>query len=520
MKFIYFLAYRIFAAVFVRTFYNPDEFFQSMEVAHRMAFGYGAITWEWKEGLRSFLYPLIISFVYWILEALGLDQPYNLILAPRLMQGTLQAIGEYCFVKFIRKNFGNRIANMTTFFLMVNFFNFHIGVRTLTNSIEMSLLLIVLYLYPFSFEKGRSYWQYMIVAALAFCIRCTCIVIFIPLGVSHLVRDWTNFWKSFRIAIGPSLLLLAASTAVDSYFCERFVFNPYHFFMFNVYNQGSTIFGVEKFTYYLTSVIPDQLHILTLPFVLQWFSMFRRKKDGQLEILWQIAGTYVFSLFVTSLNPHKEERFILPLLPLSIFMASVTVVQWEEWLIKNRSKVARFLIIWFCTTCFLSDSMLIIKKSRFDGRGRIDVTLRLAESLDEDRRIQGRTPSILFLGECYGYPLASGIHRPIPTRYVSCADQGYYLEKAPFWLHSYIQKMGKASDDITHLYFCHSAHLHTTEPLLNWLDFTEDVIFEQNMITNYKDSRASDTVAIRRDFSRRTEWLATRKLPPAEAAEE
>ena len=55
---------------------------------------------------------------------------------------------------------------------------------------------------------------------------------------------------------------------------------------------------------------------------------------------------------------------------------------------------------------------------------------------------------------------------------------------------------------------------------MKWLDFTEDVIFEQNMITNYKDSRASDTVAIRRDFSRRTEWLATRKLPPAEAAEE
>jgi len=110
-----------------------------------------------------------------------------------------------------------------------------------------------------------------------------------------------RLWKlsNFNFFFFFSLLLLAASTAVDSYFCERFVFNPYHFFMFNVYNQGSTIFGVEKFTYYLTSVIPDQLHILTLPFVLQWFSMFRRKKDGQLEILWQIAGTYVFSLFVT-----------------------------------------------------------------------------------------------------------------------------------------------------------------------------------------------------------------------------
>jgi len=57
---------------------KPEVYsYRSIEIY--LLFRYGAITWEWKEGLRSFLYPLIISFVYWILEALGLDQPYNLV---------------------------------------------------------------------------------------------------------------------------------------------------------------------------------------------------------------------------------------------------------------------------------------------------------------------------------------------------------------------------------------------------------------------------------------------------------
>jgi GPI mannosyltransferase 3 len=35
------LAFRLWNALFVRTTFNPDEYWQSTEVAHRMVFGYG-----------------------------------------------------------------------------------------------------------------------------------------------------------------------------------------------------------------------------------------------------------------------------------------------------------------------------------------------------------------------------------------------------------------------------------------------------------------------------------------------
>lgn len=35
------LLFRLWNALFVRTTFNPDEYWQSTEVAHRMVFGYG-----------------------------------------------------------------------------------------------------------------------------------------------------------------------------------------------------------------------------------------------------------------------------------------------------------------------------------------------------------------------------------------------------------------------------------------------------------------------------------------------
>jgi hypothetical protein len=41
----------------------PDEIFQSIEQAHRLAFGNGVVPWEWKNGLRSWLFPGFLAGV-------------------------------------------------------------------------------------------------------------------------------------------------------------------------------------------------------------------------------------------------------------------------------------------------------------------------------------------------------------------------------------------------------------------------------------------------------------------------
>ncbi len=48
----------------------PDEVFQSLEQAHRLAFGYGMIPWEFRDGIRSWVLPGLLSVLMRAGEAL------------------------------------------------------------------------------------------------------------------------------------------------------------------------------------------------------------------------------------------------------------------------------------------------------------------------------------------------------------------------------------------------------------------------------------------------------------------
>jgi len=67
--------YRIALALLTCSIFQPDEFFQSLEVAHNVVFGYGKLTWEWQPevAIRSIVYPMLYAPVYWILRVTSLD---------------------------------------------------------------------------------------------------------------------------------------------------------------------------------------------------------------------------------------------------------------------------------------------------------------------------------------------------------------------------------------------------------------------------------------------------------------
>ena len=68
------LAVRIVNALTVQTFFQPDEYFQSLEPAWRLAFGErsGAwMTWEWQKQLRSSIHPTVLALVYSSISWLG-----------------------------------------------------------------------------------------------------------------------------------------------------------------------------------------------------------------------------------------------------------------------------------------------------------------------------------------------------------------------------------------------------------------------------------------------------------------
>ena len=77
------VVFRILVALFTQSYFQPDEYFQALEPAHKCVFGYGHLTWEWvnPEPLRSVLYPALNIPVYWLLKVSGLDVYPSLVVS-------------------------------------------------------------------------------------------------------------------------------------------------------------------------------------------------------------------------------------------------------------------------------------------------------------------------------------------------------------------------------------------------------------------------------------------------------
>lgn len=185
------LAFRILNSLLVQTYFNPDEHWQLLEVAHQLVFGYGHLTWEWKRGIRSYLHPFLFTFLYKVLAILHLDTPWFMMRAPRLFQSIFAAAGDLFLYKFSDVVFGNHVARWTLFSNFTNWFVFFCLTRTLANSLETVLTIVSLYYWPcMRVRSGKaspsSRKLALAIAAFACAVRPTSAVIWLYVGLIEL----------------------------------------------------------------------------------------------------------------------------------------------------------------------------------------------------------------------------------------------------------------------------------------------------------------------------------------------
>lgn len=121
--------YRIVLALSVQTAFSPDEWWQSLEVAHAFVFGEGAssrvfaenvvsppfmawpgaLTWEWQVQLRSFLHPSLFAALFATLKRFTDDALYYQ-LVPKILQGFLAAAQDVAVYSAARRHVGPAIA--------------------------------------------------------------------------------------------------------------------------------------------------------------------------------------------------------------------------------------------------------------------------------------------------------------------------------------------------------------------------------------------------------------------------
>ncbi|KAL3465068.1 Alg9-like mannosyltransferase family-domain-containing protein [Aspergillus heterothallicus] len=348
---VFLIAFRLVNALTVRTFFQPDEFFQSLEPAWKIAFGENQgpwITWEWKHQLRSSLHPLIFAAVYTVTDlvarTLGTSPASRadlLIAAPGFTQAVIAAVGDYYTWKLARYIYGDRSYESwaTLALTVLSPWQWFCSTRTLSNCLETTITIVALNLWPWEWATDAARARpetrnvnrirlCLLLAAFACILRPTNILIWLHLGTAAFYRStWQEKQVLAREAVLSGSAILSLSLVVDRFFYGFWTFPPARFLYFNIAQSLAVFYGRNDFHYYLSQGYPLLL-TTALPFTL--FGLYRtftnRPAIAEKSVLAQLAAISLAMPAVLSLITHKEVRFIYPLLPaLHVLSASPLV---------------------------------------------------------------------------------------------------------------------------------------------------------------------------------------------------
>lgn len=418
------LAIRLSSVFVVQTWYVPDEYWQSLEVAHKLAFGYGALTWEWERGIRNYLHPTIIAGFYKVLELLKIDYPQLVVLGPRFLQALLSSAADYAFYKWS----GER--KWALFIWLTSWFWYYMATRTLINTVETALITIGLSIFPFKGGKMSAYTKednrWIWLAAYSCDIRPTAVIIWLPLCLYHLFTTNQDQNKLIALTYMPiALISLSSLTALDTYLHGSLVVTPWEFIKFNVYHDIGSFYGTSPWYWYLAIGLPAVLGINLLPFLAATYQVLRHRAAHHTQLL--LLAIIAFTIVVYSALPHKEFRFILPLLPMVSYMVQDRLVTWS----RKASTMALYAV---AASLLVGNLLPAAYLSQVHQRGALDLMPHLRHIA------QDKDNSILILTPCHSTPLYSHIHVNTTIKYLTCKPDFTgkidYIDEAELFFHN------------------------------------------------------------------------------------
>lgn len=476
---VFAVVFRLINCFLVQTSFVPDEYWQSLEVSHHMVFNYGYLTWEWKKGIRGFTYPLVFALLYKILNFINCDLVYLLIWLPRVIQALLAA---YVDVKvfFLFRTLENQdVANWTFFCHMCSWFTWFCCTRTLTNSTETALTSLALFYFPLPGSKTQHSVKYLSLVALAVIVRPTALIVWFPLLIYHFWREENKLRLITHHYIPTGLLAVIISTLIDCVFYEKWTLVQFNFLKFNIFHGVADFYGSHPWHWYLTQgfVVVIGPH---LPFFLHGCSLaFKRYKILLASIIWTIV--------VYSLLPHKEFRFIYPVLPFCMVFCGISISHLKTW----RRPAVAFLLV--------ANLLPALYTGLVHQRGSLDVMTHLQKFCNVSSDSTHDMPNILFLMPCHSTPFYSHVHCPMKMRFLECppdlGEEGYFDEAEGFyhapllWLKT---SFPHASSLPSHLVFFDVLEKDISE-FLKWNDYqSKEDIFH----THFPEGRVGGRIFI------------------------
>ena len=225
----------------------------------------------------------------------------------RLLTAILALTAIHFFIQSTKNKFNSKSVQ-NGYYVLSYFLWFipYLSVRFSSETWSGLVLLLSLALILKNPVKKSTFFTIGILLGIGFLLRFQIAFAIVGLFLWLLFINKTKIYSLIIVSIG-FLLMVVFGTGIDSWFYGEFVFTPWNYFHTTIINNNSPSFGVSPWYFYLVKLFSFPSYFVGIPLVLAIIALIICRPKN--IYLW----CFIPFLIAHSIIPHKEERFLFPM---------------------------------------------------------------------------------------------------------------------------------------------------------------------------------------------------------------
>ncbi len=398
---------------FSPSIYWADEIFQSQEPAHRLAYGPGIVTWEYRLGVRSWILPALIAAIMKSTAWIGPGSS-GYVFGTALFFALISLTVVWFAFSWCQTYFGIQYAALAAFSTAIWFELVNFGPRALNELLAGNLFLPAIYLGSLPSDARVENKCRLILIGLLLGLTACLRVQYAPAVLVAGLWIMSRNWKARLLPVGAAAVAVVAIFGIVDALTWSFPFYSYWaYFRENIVNHKAAGFGTLPWYYYFVS-----LFVHTGPLAL--FALIGVRRS---PILGWIS---LAVLLPHCMIAHKEFRYIYPVLPILLVLAAIGQIDSLQFIERKMQ--------WRLSpqnTFFIAASVVLLCSlalaSRFPRWQKARGGLRAFSLLSTDQDACGLAMLNVNWWDTGGYTY---LHRPIPIFFLPSSDDGTAISQS------------------------------------------------------------------------------------------
>jgi GPI mannosyltransferase 3 len=391
-------ALRIALALYFPRIYHPDETFQILEQAYSFYAEGTVVPWEYRENIRSWLWPILVAVFAYPAEKL-----FETAFAFKLSAQILCSLASLCgiwaawSIGRLKSEYHAWIGGfVAAFWFEFVYFSSHPLMDVISAHILMAAIVFLM-----RGNEGRNFIYAGFLLALAFVMRIQLAPALLIIAISFCQMDWRAKWLPLVLGgLFPVVLY-----GIIDWIMIGFPFSSiYKYFVINLIQDKASSYGISPYYSYV------QYYIYNYGFFIFFVSVFLiyAMVDNKNRYLIPMCRAGLIVIIFHSLIPHKEYRFIYS----ATFLLLIVIALSSMTLFLNIFKTRKVLATGLLSLIWLggSGALMVSKKGEdmlYFHRQNVDAFAWITQQ----QNICGI--GILEI-DWSGLPASVALHKPIP----------------------------------------------------------------------------------------------------------